>query len=612
MGRTIEDNVRNWAAAHLKDFTFREHQLEAICQIVERVIDPEAIKNQIIEAPTGSGKSIICVISAGVLADYYDKKSYILVSDLYLWQQYADFIKEQSLPFGYLKGLTGNYICAKNKEDLRNGECRVARIKYKMLFDDAVAKQIGFPCAKTCEYIQSRKKAVKSNVTLMTYQLYHYQLNIVRGATFEPRDVIFCDECHNIPEITQTNCTPCIQQSDFKHYLKIWDWANKDNMDLTLFDEPRSHALISVFPKRKDFEDRLYWYYHEMLKDNTPERDWELIESYWQNEIQVLKGTCEFIEEEIEKNYKNVGFDASDLQLYKDVSYARNHFCSIEDFYVATKDMMDRENGGPFFVKNINDAESGKMICFSCVKEDYMIWKYLFRHAPNRVLMSATVGLKEAFDDNIGIKYTEQKKSTLERIPSTFDFSKSPIYISEKYKMTYREKDESFPKLKEMTYKILQQHNTMKGIIQTGSYENAKKLWMEAPPNVRSRLLLYENSKEKEQLINKHKESFNTVLIGPSLNEGIDLPGDLCRFIIIFKIPYPQLQDKLVQAKMKVFPTWYKSKTSNCVIQGIGRGNRFKQDWCITYIIDGCFKDLLKSTKMQYSNEIKKRMKFFK
>ena len=612
MNQQVETNVKNWALSHLQGFIFREHQLETICKIIERVLDEKAIKNQIIEAPTGSGKSIICVVAAGVLADYYGKKSYILASDLYLWQQYADFIKEQNLNFGALKGLSGNYVCAKNKEDLKNAECRVARIKYKMLFDDAVAKQIGFSCAGTCEYIQARKKAMKSNVTLMTYQLYHYQLNIMKGATFPERDVIFCDECHNIPEIIQSNCTPCIQQSDFKHYLRIWDWANQDNMDLTLFDEPRSHNLIVKFPKKKDFEDRLNWYYREMLKDNTPERDWELIESYWTNEIQYIKATCEFIEEEIERNYKNVGFDASDLKLYKDVSYTLNNFGTIGDFYACTEEMNNNETGGPFFIKSINEGENGKSISFSCVKEDYMIWKYLFRHASNRVMLSATVGLKEAFDDNIGIKYSEQKQSVMDRIPSTFDFSKSPIYISEKYKMSFKDKDASFPKLKEIVYKILQNHSGLKGMIQTGSYENAKKLWYDAPPNIKSRLLLYENSKEKEQLIKKHKESFNTVLMGPSLNEGIDLPGDLCRFIIILKVPYPQLQDKLVQAKMKVFPTWYKSKTSNCVIQGIGRGNRYKEDWCTTYIIDGCFKDLLKSTKSQYSNELRKRMKFFK
>lgn len=612
MNPQIETNVRNWANSHLKDFKFREYQLETICNIIENVLNPDGIRNQIIEAPTGSGKSIICLIAACVLADYYDKKSYILVSDLYLWQQYVDFIKETNLNIGCLKGLTGNYLCAKNGEDLRNAECKIARIKYKVLFDADLAKAYGFECARNCEYILARKKAIQTKVTLLTYQLYHYQLNILKGVSFSPRDVIFCDECHNIPDITQNNCTPCIQESDFKHYLKIWDWAYKENNDLNLFSNPKTYSLIEKYPKREDFENKLKWYFKEMTKeDNSWEYDWELITMYF-DDIKDVHEICEEIDSEIEKSYKNLKFDITDLQLYKNTSYAENHLCQIEDFYFSADDLNKNEKNPPYFVKNINDTENGKIVCYSCVKEDFMIWKYLFRHASNRVMLSATVGLKEAFDDNIGIKYTEQKKSSMERIPSTFDFSQSPIYISEKYKMTYKDKEKNFPAMKNMVYKILENHNNERGIIQTGSYENAKKLLNEAPSNIKMRLFLYENSKEKEYLIKKHKESFNSVLIGPSLNEGIDLPGDLCRFIIIFKVPYPQLKDKLVQAKMKVFPSWYKSKTSNCVIQGIGRGNRYKNDRCTTYIIDGCFKDLFMSTKGQYSNEIKKRMKFFK
>lgn len=609
MDNKIETNVKNWTLSHLQGFTFREHQLETICKIIERVLDEKAIKNQIIEAPTGSGKSIICVVAAGVLADYYDKKSYILASDLYLWQQYADFIKEQNLPFGYLKGLSGNYVCAKNKEDLRNAECRVAGIKYKMLFDDQNAKLCGFPCACTCEYIQSRKKATNANVTLLTYHLYQYHLD--RTGVFLPRDVIFCDECHNIPDIVQSNCTPCIQESDFKYYLKIWDWAKKDSTDLTLFSETRTYELIDKYPERKDFEDKLKSYYRELIKENPKEKDWELVSDYLVD-LTLVEKVCLTIQEIIEISYKNAKFDVHDLQIFKVINIIMDVIGKLENFVWPTAELILREGNLDYFVKNINESEDGKTISFSCVKEDYIVWKYLLRHAKNRVFLSATVGLKEAFDDNIGIKYSEQKQSVMDRIPSTFDFSKSPIYISEKYKMSFKDKDVSFPKLKEMVYKILQNHSGLKGMIQTGSYENAKKLWNDAPPNIKSRLLLYENSKEKEQLIKKHKESFNTVLMGPSLNEGIDLPGDLCRFIIILKVPYPQLQDKLVQAKMRVFPTWYKSKTSNCVIQGIGRGNRYKEDWCTTYIIDGCFKDLLKSTKSQYSNELRKRMKFFK
>ena len=112
-------------------------------------------------------------------------------------------------------------------------------------------------------------------------------------------------------------------------------------------------------------------------------------------------------------------------------------------------------------------------------------------------------------------------------------------------------------------------------------------------------------------MLRKHKASKDTIIIGPSLAEGIDLPDDLCRFIIILKVPYPTLTSKLVKAKMKLFPNWYASTTSNIIIQGIGRGNRNKTDYCQTFILDGCFKRLYNETKDQYSPELQHRIKFY-
>jgi Rad3-related DNA helicase len=98
------------------------------------------------------------------------------------------------------------------------------------------------------------------------------------------------------------------------------------------------------------------------------------------------------------------------------------------------------------------------------------------------------------------------------------------------------------------------------------------------------------------------------VLIGPTLVEGVDLPDDLCRFIIIVKMPYPNIASKVVKAKMNLFPLWYSSATSNLVIQNIGRGVRNEHDWCTTFILDGCFQKLFESTADQYPPEMRARI----
>ena len=122
---------------------------------------------------------------------------------------------------------------------------------------------------------------------------------------------------------------------------------------------------------------------------------------------------------------------------------------------------------------------------------------------------------------------------------------------------------------------------------------------------------MYTNTDEKKKLLKIYSQVKGKVIIGPSLTEGIDMPDDLCRFIIILKVPYPSLTSQFVKEKMKIFPRWYASTTSNSIIQGIGRGNRNKNDYCTTYILDSCFKKLYNETYSQYSLELRERIKFY-
>lgn len=248
-------------------------------------------------------------------------------------------------------------------------------------------------------------------------------------------------------------------------------------------------------------------------------------------------------------------------------------------------------------------------VSFKCTKEDFIVFKYLLSNANYKVMLSATVGGKKAYDENMGFKYTDDKESDYHVMPSNFDFSKSPIHFLNKFKMSFREKEVSFVHLKKIIYSICEtKFANERGMIQTGSYAFAKELYNSAPLNIKQRMLLYNGSREKTTCIKIHEISDNTILVGPSLNEGIDLPGDKCRFIIIMKVPYPSLADRLVKEKIKLFPLWYNSTTSNEIIQGIGRGVRFDGDWCVSYILDACFWKLYLDTQDQYSNEFKNRL----
>ena len=119
---------------------------------------------------------------------------------------------------------------------------------------------------------------------------------------------------------------------------------------------------------------------------------------------------------------------------------------------------------------------------------------------------------------------------------------------------------------------------------------------------------MYNTAKDKNVCIETYTKSKNKILIGPTLVEGVDLPGDLCRFIIIAKVPFPNIGSKQIKAKMELFPLWYDSTTSNNIIQNIGRGVRNETDYCTTFIVDGCFGSLYSRTISQYPLELQRRI----
>lgn len=620
----LEENIKFWAKENIGEkFEFREHQFEAILNICLNILEGKN-KNQIIEAPTGSGKSLMNIISAGVLADCYGKSSYILVSDLYLWKQYEDFINKHTSikrKFGILKGQTGNYTCAKNNQDMRNADCRMAGISWAKLFNSSSACSLGYQCASMCSYVKERKKALASKVVIMTYQLYHYMLNVVSitsdKVVFKKRDTIFCDECHNIPSIVTGCFTPQVKLSDLHYFTTLHSYKGVIQLDLfdEYVDDKEEYNLICRKLSLVELEDKYLEIYKVLEDPNSGVYKDETAVTEYHNFLGMFYETVEAIESYLSHKKQVLGesFTNDDINLYKACSWFRNCNCLWTDFYTCINEI-----GYEYVIKSVTEQRTTNenIITFTCAKEDYIVYRFLLSTSDNRVLLSATIGGFEAFCENIGTKYLkmeDDEELIFEQIPSTFNFSKSPIYFLNRYKMSYAEKENSLKMLKPIIYKLCStQFVGQRGMIQTGSYANAKEIYENAPQELKRRMLLYNNAKEKTTQITIHQMSKDTILIGPTLVEGIDLPGDQCRFIVILKVPYPIIVDEYVKKKIELFPLWYNSVTSNTIIQGIGRGVRSKDDYCITYILDACFLSLYNSTKTQYPDELQKRIQMFK
>lgn len=620
--------IKDWVNNKIsKTFEFRPHQLETIVTIIQNILTHK-YRNYVVEAPTGSGKSLINMIAAGVLAEYFDITSYILVSDLFLWEQYENFLKKHKKTcIATLKGQTGNYVCKLNGEDMKNADCKMAGLSWAAMFNWQTCEKYGYECAATCEYVRARKKAVKAKVCIMTYQLFLFIMNNPQfncdshgSPIFVPHQVLFCDECHNIPEIVQLQYAPTIVESDFEKLESLYNGTT--DPQISLFDEFKlndaENIVYTKYPNVTVFKEELQKFWKTWTTpESRKDEDINDLKKYFEI-LTAFTKRCEDIKGRISsKKMNHEHLSKDDIAMFKIASWHENYLCHWNDFITAID-----VTGVDYLLKDITIANDDKHIsvAFKCTKEDYIVWYFLLRKAPYKVMLSATVGTKAAFDERMGFHYEEKDdydhensivdKSFMTVIPSTFDFNESPIYFFNKFKMSFNEREISFRHLKTVIYSICStKFKEQKGMIQTGSYEFAKRLYNDAPLEIKQRMLVYNGSREKVTMVKLHQMSQDTILVGPTLNTGIDLPGDDCRFIIILKVPYPTLMDKLVNARNKLYPLWYNSHTSNEIIQGIGRGVRYDGDWCVTYILDACFKTLYNSTKNQYPIELQNRIK---
>lgn len=179
---------------------------------------------------------------------------------------------------------------------------------------------------------------------------------------------------------------------------------------------------------------------------------------------------------------------------------------------------------------------------------------------------------------------------------SPFSIDNRPIYLDFIKSMSssrWKSKD-VIKKIEE----ILSKYPNQKGVIHTSSTQQAN--WLKKQLN--DDKFKVAAGKNRENDIKEFEESSDSlVLIGPALKDGVDFKDDKCRFQIIFKMPFPRLDDQ-IKVIIKQDNEWYPYHTIMPLMQAYGRGIRHENDYCDAYIIDSDFRTLYSNYK-KFFNE---------
>lgn len=208
-------------------------------------------------------------------------------------------------------------------------------------------------------------------------------------------------------------------------------------------------------------------------------------------------------------------------------------------------------------------------------------------------MQSATITNVKKFAEDMGLRPEEY---AFIQKPSPFPLHNRPVFNMNTVKMGYKDLDDSLPSLCAMIQRIIDCYPVHKGIIHCQTY----KLQQEITKRLRSLdRIICPGPGQREQAIAEHiRTDKPTVLISPSMTEGIDLKGELARFSIVCKLPYPYLGDRRIKIKTDRDPDWYQYQTAKTLVQSVGRGVRSESDWCHTYILDKGFNYFMKKAPL--------------
>jgi Rad3-related DNA helicase len=214
----------------------------------------------------------------------------------------------------------------------------------------------------------------------------------------------------------------------------------------------------------------------------------------------------------------------------------------------------------------------------------------LFARARHVLFQSATIFDFAAFQRLLGIT-----DSLVFSAPSDFPVRNRPIIYSPAGDMSSENINRAIPGLCTAIDQILGTFRGYKGVVHTNSYRINHPVASRLVAKYGDQRIITHSRdpRDREQAILRHCESSRaTVLVTPSLTEGVDLQGDLARFQIICQIPFPSL-DKYTRARCARDESWYQLETARALVQTAGRAVRSNTDYATTFVLDSRFERFL-------------------
>ena len=382
-----------------------------------------------------------------------------------------------------------------------------------------------------CPYFTAKDVAIQANVATMNYAYFLAELNYAGG--FQGRELLVLDEAHNAEAMLMSFVQVSVNEAQL-----------------------RRAGIDRALPP-----------------DLGPELAFEFVEEL----MPELKRRSKAVELELQvDSASESGMQNLRLKQWLDSHLERSRLL-----------LESHESGDIDWVVERTRGDMGQSLGFKPVEVARFADELLFGHAERVLMLSATILDAGTYLRSLGIDEDEVEVIT---VPSTFPASRRPVVLRPAARMTRRYIDRDLPLLAAAIADLAAEHPYEKGVIHAHSYKIASFIAKNLPERHRGRIVTHHAADGRDDALTQHLSSPEpTILLTPSMTEGIDLVGDLARWQVLCKVPYPFLGDPQVAARMERDPDWYDWRTCLAMVQAYGRSVRSADDHAVTYLLDADF-----------------------
>lgn len=414
--------------------------------------------------------------------------------------------------------------------------------------------------AKRCFYQIERSMAARAKVALTNIHFYAAMRFLDQFLT---RKLVIIDEAHNLPNIIMDMVSLTMSES----YLNKLDLITSIPEDFKV--EPGEKVRII------DPDDFDVW-----MVDLKEEVD---------SEVEMMENLAGFknkVRETSAVEDRRRGFRAYDRDRHK----ALEEIQAKIEWY-----QRSREDDVRWIIDGLGEVGTDEVpkVFSRPLHPGYFAQGILFaRQGLQYILLSATYLDLRRFAIELGIKAPSLRL----KYPPVFPVANRKIFLMNVAPLNYSNFEVYRTRFMKMIKNIAVKHGDEKGIIHCHTYkiQEAIKEYFKDDP----RFLFPKTADEKKAALKFHRESkLPTIIVSPSMYEGVDLKDELGRFNIMMKAPFGDLSDRRTMTRMKEDSVWYHWQMFCKVIQSHGRTTRSMTDHSTSYMLDSNFEKYLTQYK---------------